>query len=117
MIDFRSLRYRTQLVLDIALLAIGLWAPSEYLFQEEIINIISGGEFFILFDTEFSYWLGAGGLLGVIGVGLSYLFYFRNVMASRPIVRCLILTSLTNSVFHGLQSAVVATLLFVIVTH
>ena len=98
-------------------IGIKLSVVREYLYQAETVNIISGGEFFILLDTEFSYWLAAGGVLGLVGVGLFYLFYFWNVVALRSIVLCLLLTSLTNSVFYGLQSGVVATLLFVIVTN
>lgn len=88
----------------------------DYLSMASIFNIFWGGEFFILFDAEYSYWIGASGVSGLIGLVLFYLFYFKKVVALRSVIVCLLLTSATNSVFYGLQTGVLVTFLFVILT-
>ena len=87
-----------------------LW---NYVQNADLTALIIGGDFSRQFDAEYGYWLGATGLLGVVGLGLMLRLYYLEVPVLRPFIVAILLMAIGNSVFYGLPSGTIATMAFV----
>lgn len=79
-----------------------------HLQSSDLTTLLFGGVFSRHFDAEYGYWIGAGGLLGLIAFLMVLYLYFRYIRTARPIVFALALMGVGNTVFYGLLTGVVA---------
>ena len=84
-----------------------------YLENASVFNLIFGGIFFN-FDAEFSLWIGAVGLIGVIAFFNFYRMVYQYSPQSKPLLISLLLTSFGNSLFYSKLLVSILIPLFVI---
>ena len=84
-----------------------------YLENASVFNLIFGGIFFN-FDAEFSLWIGATGLIGVIAFFNFYRMVYQYSPQSKTLLISLLLISLGGSLFYSLLLVSILIPLFVI---
>ena len=84
-----------------------------YLENASVFNLIFGGIFFN-FDAEFSLWIGAVGLIGVIAFFNFYRMVYQYSPQSKALLISLLLISLGGSLFYSLLLVSILIPLFVI---
>ena len=84
-----------------------------YLENASVFNLIFGGIFFN-FDAEFSLWIGAVGLIGVIAFFNFYRMVYQYSPQSKALLISLLLISIGGSLFYSLLLVSILIPLFVI---
>jgi len=84
-----------------------------YLENASIFNLIFGGIFFN-FDAEFSLWIGAVGLIGIIAFFNFYRMVYQYSPQSKALLISLLLISIGGSLFYSLLLVSILIPLFVI---
>ncbi|MDA9105728.1 hypothetical protein N9J78_04060 [Candidatus Pelagibacter sp.] len=84
-----------------------------YLENASVFNLIFGGIFFN-FDAEFSLWIGAVGLIGVIAFFNFYRMVYQYLPQSKALLISLLMISLGGSLFYSLLLVSILIPLFVI---
>ncbi len=85
----------------------------DYLQASDLATLLFGGTYDLQFDAEYGYWIGAAGICGVIGWVLTLRLFFSHIPSSRAISLAMLLMAIGNTVFYGLMTGAIATLLLV----
>jgi hypothetical protein len=76
-----------------------------YLANSSILQLLFGGTYDLHFDAEYGYWIGASGILGMVGI-LSFVAYLSKTFPSAvPLVLVYLLMAVGNTLFYGLLTA------------
>lgn len=87
---------------------------ANYLLNTDVVTLLFGGTYGIQFDAEYGYWIGAAGISGLFGWVLALRLFMTSIPLSGPILIAMLLMAIGNTVFYGLLTGAIATILLVI---
>jgi hypothetical protein len=85
-----------------------------YINEVSAFNLLFGGTFNVLFDSEYGYWIGASGISGVIAFYIFFRMIYKFSNDSAPILIGFIIISFGNMLFYNLLNTPIICIILII---